>query len=249
MATKSLTQKVTILMPVGPTYNEEWLKEAVDSVKQQTYHVEDIQLVLDGRFSIDISKIIDANSFGAILYNMGWTGQSHFFGDNLDDMDVHIYRIPANVGYTAAYNIGMSIARNDLVMYLASDDKLLPTAVEETVNCYLENNRKDAWYALSYVSSEGVLGDIPNNAAMITKGLWKMVGGFPPAAFVGPDAAILSCLIKHAPDRIIKVKEGTPLYWIREHDQQETKIHTMRFFDEMNSIRDKLTRDFKLRET
>jgi hypothetical protein len=47
--------------------------------------------------------------------------------------------------------------------------------------------------------------------------------GFPPAAFAGPDAVLLSCLIAHAPDRIIKVAEKKPLYWIREHADQETK--------------------------
>jgi glycosyltransferase involved in cell wall biosynthesis len=243
-----MSHDVTVLMPVGPNYNEEWLKEAVDSIYAQTIPVSSIQIVLDGRFKFSIWNYINPCDYRDQFHHINWTGDSRYIGKDTNIPTVWVYRIPANVGFVAAFNIGMSLAREDLVIYLASDDKLMPNAVELALNTYTAHSGLDAWYAFSYVDSDGKEGMIPINAAMITKKLWYGVGGYPPAAFVGPDAAVLSCLIKHAPERIIPIEPGTPLYWIRNHDQQETKTHTWRFVDEMNSIRNKLTEDFKWKD-
>ena len=85
---------------------------------------------------------------------------------------------------------------------------------------------------------------IPINAAMITRNLWKWANGFPPSAFAGPDALFLSRLMIHAPDRIIKVAEGKPNYWIRQHANQETGRQASFFLTEMDSIRNKETERF-----
>ena len=98
----------------------------------------------------------------------------------------------------------------------------MPTCVADCRQAYKDNNERDAWYALSYQVGADVHA-IPNNAAMITRNLWKWLNGYPPAAFAGPDALVLSRLMVHAPDRIIKVAEGKANYWVREHPAQDTK--------------------------
>jgi glycosyltransferase involved in cell wall biosynthesis len=239
-------EKVTVLIPVGPNYNKGWLKEAFDSVLQQSYAVNEILLIDDGANLSNTDDFGYPFTPGSHLKNTPYRGIGEWHNEELN-IDYYIYFNPCNLGFTASFNIGMALAHNNLVVYLAADDRLMPTAIERAVQTYLENNRKDAWYAFAYETSKGNSSSIPCNAAMITKNLWEMIGGYPPAAFVGPDAAILSCLMAHASDRIIRVDEGIPLYWIREHEDQETKTHTWEYVDEMNSIRNKLTAKFRLK--
>jgi glycosyltransferase involved in cell wall biosynthesis len=158
---------------------------------------------------------------------------------------IKVWRTPWNIGFSQAFNCGVGLADNDLIIYLAADDTLGPECVADCIETWNANGQKDAWYALTYESPSGGVCSIPINAAMITRNLWKAARGFPPAAFAGPDAAALSCLMIHAPDRIIKVKPGKVNYHIREHPSQETKITAQPYSDEMTSIRNKLTANFK----
>lgn len=235
---------VSVLMPLGPNVNPLWVQEAINSVKEQTYQVDELLFIDDGAY-LNYLELFELD-----MYAIVHTRQAGYIYKHREDnpVTIHHWTSPCNLGFRAAFNIGMALASNDLVVYLATDDKLMPTAISEAIQAYLDNDKKDAWYAFSYELSNGQTCDIPNNAAMITKGLWHMVGGYPPAGFVGPDALVLSCLIAHAPDKIVKVKEGEPLYWVRQHDYQETKTHTWKFVDEMTSIRNKITKDFVLKE-
>lgn len=243
-----MDEPVTILIPVGPNYNPEWLKEAVASVRKQVVDVQELLVIGDGHF-VDVKALFpDQMCNDYYTRHLGFGKKYYpFYGGPL--YGVSFWHIPVNLGFTAAFNLGMELASNELVMYLAADDKLMPTAVEKAVQAYLDNDKKDAWYHLKYIDSNGNISQIPNNVMLTTKHFFlDMCGGFPPAAFVGPDAALMSCLMVHAPDRIIPVQSEEPLYWIRDHDQQETKLHTWKYVPEMNSIRDKLTKEFRLRE-
>lgn len=241
-----MTEPVTVLMPVGPNYNPEWLQEAVGSVLEQTYSDINLYIVDDGAHIPEDTLLPDS-----------WVGPSgsEYFRYWYQDIGMTVYpprqvkmfKSPVNLGFSAAFNLGMGLLNNYLVMFLASDDKMMPNAVERAVATWEEHDRKDAWYPCKYIDSNGHICAIPNNLALTTKHFFLgMCGGYPPAAFVGPDAALLSCLMVHAPDRIIPVESEEPLYWIRDHDQQETKIHTWKYVEEMNSIRGKLTAEFKL---
>jgi hypothetical protein len=157
---------------------------------------------------------------------------------------ISLWKSPFPNGFVVAFNSGVALANNDLIIYLAADDMLESDAVKDCVDAWEENNQKDAWYALTY-NDAGNISDIPINAACITRSLFQWLGAYPPAAFAGPDAALLSILMVHAPDRIIKVKPGKVNYTIRHHPFQETKVTAQRFSSEMTSIRNTLTRDFK----
>jgi hypothetical protein len=125
---------------------------------------------------------------------------------------------------------------------MGSDDVLMPTCLEDCLETYQQNNQKAAWYSVTYQLQNGKVDSIPINAAMVTKRLFQLTGGFPPTASVGGcDALCLSILIKHMPDRIIQVRPGKVNYWIRSHAEQETHRQSSFFLDEMNSIRNKET--------
>lgn len=210
-------ENVTVLIPIGPQKEYlQWLPEAIESVLAQIVLPSEILLLADG-FDLNILHHLYGHTFFTRRDN-----KECFYKDK-NSPTITYWRSPWNIGFSPLFNCGVGLADNELIVYLASDDKLMPTCIEDCINTWNENNQKDAWYACSYQLENRDAYSIPNNAAMVTKNLWKWMKGFPPAAFAGPDALLLSCLMVHAPDRIIKVAEGKPNYWLREHPVQETK--------------------------
>lgn len=253
---------VTVLIPVGPQPEYlQWLPEAINSVLEQTVPVDEILLIDDGdnfhytggwepwlfpEIAVLIGDLLELPMF---VRHAGmpslYTGKvSYGIYHYEPDITISCWKTPWNIGFAQAFNCGVGLADNDLIVYLAADDMLYPTAVEDCLATWEANDQKDAWYAMSYRLQDGTEGNIPINAAMITRNLWKWAGGFPPSAFAGPDALFLSRLMVHAPDRIIKVAEGKPNYWIRQHANQETGRQASFFLEEMGSIRNKETERF-----
>lgn len=242
-------ENVTVLMPVGPKPGHlDWIEDALQSVFAQTYPVKEIMLIDDQAHlsSQWIWNTFDIFPEGFHYMDTFQHGKQVWVWDNPPkdrEIYVSLWETPWRLGFSAAFNCGMSLTMNDLVMYLGSDDLLGPDCVEDCIDAYHANNNADGWYAVSYEDEKGQVQDIPINAALITKGLWKFTGGFPPSAFVGPDALLLSCLMVHAPEKIVKVKPGKVNYYNREHPDQETRQASF-FLDEMNSIRNKETNRF-----
>lgn len=218
-----MENRVTVLIPVGPQKEYlQWLPEAVESVLQQTILPEEVLLLSDGAdISLEfIRGIVSKYAHAIEMFSDRFTLCPK---DSNRMILFKLWKAPWNIGFSQLFNCGVGLSNSNLIVYLTSDDKLMPTCIEDCLNTWNENNQKDAWYACSYQLENGDAYSIPNNAAMVTKNLWKWMKGFPPAAFAGPDALLLSCLMVHAPDRIIKVAEGKPNYWLREHPAQETK--------------------------
>ena len=252
-----MENNVTVLIPIGPQPEYlQWLPEAIESVLQQTVPVDEILLLADG-FNlwekIRLDTLVFPDLYGPELglnKSIHWNTTTHGKVTYIESEDkltpkVSWWSSPWNIGFAQVFNCGVGLADNDLIIYLASDDKLMPTAVEDCLKTWNDNNQKDAWYAMSYWYHEDT-HTIPNNAAMITENLWKYLKGYPPSAFAGPDAMLLSCLIAHANDRIIKVAEGKANYWVREHPYQDTKRQFSFFAASgvMEIIRDMETRRF-----
>lgn len=237
---------VTVLMPIGPKPGHlEWVGEALRSIYEQSYPVHEILLIddqahLSSQWIWETFDIFPNTSFHFL--GVDHRSKETWAWDNRLPY-ISLWQTPWRLGFSAAFNCGMALATNDLVFYLASDDYMGPECVADCVEAYQANNQKDAWYAVTYVDEKNNASDIPINAALITKGLWNFTGGFPPSAFVGPDALLLSCLMVHAPDKIVKVKPGKVNYYNREHPDQETRQASF-FLDEMNAIRNKETQRF-----
>jgi hypothetical protein len=245
-----MESNVTVIIPVGPQKEYlQYLPEAIESILVQTVLPTEILLLADGvDISLDFLKGIVVKYSHAIEMF-----KDHFTLCPIDRnkmIMIKRWKSPWNIGFSPIFNCGVGLALYDNIVYLASDDKLMPTCIEDCVNTWNEYDQKDAWYACTYQLENGDTYTIPNNAGMITKNLWKWTKGFPPAAFAGPDALLLSCLIAHALDRIIKVEEGKPNYWIREHPYQETKRQFGYYAASgvMEIIRDMETRRFSPNE-
>ena len=122
-----MDKKVSIIIPI---YNvEKYLKEAVESAKNQTYK------------NIEI-----------ILINDGSTDNSGKICDELEKTDKRIKVFhKENGGLSDARNMGLSNATGDFLMFLDSDDFLELDAVE---NMYKEIEEKDADYVIgNYINA------------------------------------------------------------------------------------------------
>lgn len=196
-----MSNNVTVLIPIGPNpIYQTWLPEAIESVLRQTILPDEILVVADG-FDLNISHYLYDHTFIADRYN---TYNKTSFYKEKDSPVISYWRSPWNIGFSQAFNCGVGLSDNDLIIYLAADDTLSPECVADCLETWEVYNHKDAWYALTYESPSGGVCSIPINAAMITRNLWKAMRGFPPAAFAGPDAALLSCLMVHGPDKSSK---------------------------------------------
>ncbi len=99
--------KVSVIIPA---YNSaRFLSEAIESVLSQSYPVLEVIVVDDG--STDETKEI-CNKYPNVKY---------------------IYQ--SNRGVSAARNLGTQISQGEYLLFLDSDDRLLPKAVEIGVNC------------------------------------------------------------------------------------------------------------------
>jgi len=243
--------QVTVLIPVGKGPYKSWLPEAIDSAINQSVPPGEILLVDDAAGITDqdmhnwFGKYPEPLRFhsGYLVFNKlvwWWEG-----APPEREIWISLWRLPHKIGFSQAFNCGMEVAIFDNIMYLAADDILGVDAIKDSLAAWETNHEKDGWYSLTYESPSGGICDIPINAAMITRNLWRWMGGYPPEAFAGPDALALSRLMVHAPDRIIKVAPGKVNYHIREHPQQETKTVAQPYSEEMTSIRNKATAAFK----
>lgn len=221
---------ISVTVPVGknPIYKG-YLSDCIESILSQTYLPNDVVLVDDGTDYLTYEFVGGLTSKKAHATELQWQNSfaTCFILSVLDPNKVIrflIYKTPHPCGVADAFNFGISLAENNLVFMLGSDDKLMPSCLEEVIKEYEKQNKQDGWYNVTVKTASGQEQWIPNNAAAVTRGLWKWLGGFPPSAGVAAcDALLLSILIKHAPDRIIQVKQGTPLCWLREHEQQDTR--------------------------
>ncbi len=132
-------------------YNyDRFLAEAIDSALSQTYPNTEVIVVDDG--STDNSREIIAG-----------------YGDRITP----IYQENGKQG--AALNSGFAASHGDLVLFLDSDDYLLPTAIEQIVEVWKPKVAK-IHYRLQVVNTEGQpLGNfIPTTTAKLASGeVWR----------------------------------------------------------------------------
>ena len=199
-------EPVTVTIPVGPEpSHRRWLQEAISSAEDQLDHIGDRILVVgDGSIFSPFDRQLLVNRSPLI----------------------DIYELPWRVGVAGAFNTGIGASHTDLVIMLGSDDLLLPGAIDACVQTWEEEGRADAyyWMTIEYGDDrEYPIQALPCNAAMVTRAVWRWSGGFPVETASGaPDAALVSMLMVHAPEKLIAVQQGTPLTWVRVHKGQDT---------------------------
>lgn len=193
--------RVTVTIPVGPEpQHQRWLPEALASVREQTHKVDEILLIDD-------------------MAGMPCTG------------GVTIWHNPWRIGVAASFNFGVARAANELVFMLGSDDWLEPDCIERCVKTYLALPEQERGHTYLFVGVRYHGDDredkdqfLPCNAAMVTKSLWRLCGGFPVEAATGaPDSALISIFMRHPEaGQYVGVCERKPLYNYRVHDASHT---------------------------
>lgn len=196
---------VTVLVAVGPhPHNRRWLEECVQSVERQTVRPSELLL-------IDDSGRQDGNLLQWMVYHR---------------YQCRVWESPWNLGVAHAYNVGVGLSRTPLVFMLGSDDTLEPTCIEECVKAYeLHKDDRAYYYVTVRYMSDGFIQTVPCHAAMVVRGHWQHLGGFPLASASGaPDAAAISIMMRHGhkAGRLRPVAEGTPLYNYRSHSETDT---------------------------
>jgi GT2 family glycosyltransferase len=103
-------EKISVVIPVFNP-NHDWLKQAVQSVKKQTYSHWELIIVIDGcdKFRKDLLN-------GAV-----------------DDPRISIFESRDNIGISHATNTGVRHSKGDYVAFLDQDDLLSPIALEEVI--------------------------------------------------------------------------------------------------------------------
>lgn len=225
---------VSVIIPVGPEkHHADFLEECIGSVLQQTHRPAEILLIDD---MADLFR-------GSVKFVDGIAEV-----DTADDAlpPLRCWRAPWHLGVAGVFNCGVALAQADLVFMLGADDKLLPNCLEKCIEAYLREGEIDAYYNVGVAHSDGREDQyIACHAAMVTKGLWRKTGGFPPESVVGAaDTMFLSIMIANAPAPIILVDRTEPLYWYRVHENTDT-AQRRSWFSILHEVRNKLTADWR----
>lgn len=216
---------ISIVVPVGPNpAYKEYLSECLDSIRSQMT-LEDELVVVD-----------DMAHVNYLIFPKG----TAWIPDNYKYVINHWL-----LGCAASWNIGVGVASNEFCILMGSDDKLLPGCLEACRKRISHKPDPLGFYNLTIRLSSGETTSVFNNAAMVSKALWRYTGGFPLSASVGaPDALLISMMLVHMKEHLHQLEEGKPLYWCRQHPNQETQRSAAFFHPEVISIRNKETARF-----
>lgn len=207
---------ITVAIPVGPSPDAcRFLDEAIASVKTQT--------VLCNIILIDD------------MHGLDFSGTHTFISDDgvyhVDDLDhrfggCRIWRSPWRLGVAHAFNFGVALAPDDEVLLLGADDTLEPDAVAAYLECSGYDHPEvgfRTYYSLPvrYMDT-GEVQFAACGAAVVSKQLWRMTGGFPVQSASGAsDAAFLSS-IWNSNEFMIKSVAQRPLYNYRRWEGTDT---------------------------
>lgn len=216
---------ISIIVPVGPqpAYLQ-YLGECLQSIREQMKEEDEIVIVDD----------------------MAHLSSKREWFDRWKPMSEQYICNPWLLGPAASWNIGVARAKNEWCLLMGSDDKLLEGCLAACREVVSHKPDPLGFYNFTCISEADGQFDWFNNAAMVSKALWRYTGGFPLAAAVGaPDALLVSIMLRHCPDHLHQLKQGTPLYWVRNHPDQDTPRMAGLYNWEVIQIRDKETHRWK----
>lgn len=115
-------EKYSVLMAVYAGDKAEYVKLAIDSMKNQTVPPDEIVIVVDGPIGADIGAILDKEE-----------------KQENSTISFNICRLEKNKGLANALNVGLEICRNDLVARMDADDISLPDRCEKELQQFKKN--------------------------------------------------------------------------------------------------------------
>jgi glycosyltransferase involved in cell wall biosynthesis len=198
---------IGVVIPVGPKlHHQAFLNELLQSVLRQSRRPDEICIVDD--MAVDLRGRLDLDHL------------SHQY----PGIRFRVVENPWLLGVGNSFNVGVARCDTDAVFMTGADDILLPECLEAAAATFERHMGKDAYYyaGIRYMDT-GELQTLPCNAALVTRGFWRLTGGFPLEAAVGaPDCALISILLAHHPDWLIPIDDGRPLVDYRRHELSDT---------------------------
>lgn len=191
---------ITVTIPVGPNpANIRWLSEALQSIATQSLWPAEILLIQD-RETLEVSQPPDSPP-------------------------LRIWKAPWRLGVAHAFNFGVALSDTPLTLMMGSDDRLLPECLAACWMAWREYPDPVGYYHMNVLYSTGLMQGAPCNAAMVTKDLWKLTGGFPIESAVGMPDSILISMILAAQGKLghLVPVPGGPYYYYRKHPETETE--------------------------
>jgi len=191
---------ITIVVPVGPDLvHKRYFQELLESIKEQTVLPSEVLLV-DDMANLEKTKL------------------------NYGDLPITIHKNPWLSGCAHSNNFGVALAKNELVMFIGSDDKFFPNAVEDCLRAWEKYRDPLGYYWCDVEYNDGEQQAAACGGAMVTKTLWQRCGGFPIEASVGAcDSILISIMLVHSDaGHLIHVESERPPYWTRRHQESIT---------------------------
>ena len=110
---------MTIYKGDAPTYVE----TSIESILHQTLASDDFVIVEDGPLTKELESVVCSYE------------ETH--------PEIHVVRLPANVGLGKALNAGLPVCKNELIARMDSDDISMPTRCEKQVRAFEEDPELD----------------------------------------------------------------------------------------------------------
>lgn len=196
---------ITIAIPVGPNpVYSLYIQECIDSLKDQ---------------SVPFSEVLFIDDMAGIK---DWELD---FGN----LPVRIYENPWLCGCAHSFNFGVSLAENDLVMLMGSDDIAKKWLYEDLIRAWEKHRDIRGYYHCDVEYDNGEKQSCACNAAMVHKELWKQTGGFPIESSVGaPDTMLISILMAYgeAAGNMYRVESDEPPVLYRRHSESVSSKST-----------------------
>ena len=223
---------ISVVVPIGPNpVYRQYIHECIDSIAAQTFRPTEVVIV-------DDQANLTADELKAITYRLSLKG-----------INVTLYKTLWLSGVAHAFNFGVALAHNELIFMLGSDDTLRPWCLQDCFNTFQSVHDPRGYYHVDVQYSDtGVVQDLPCHAAMITKRLWHLNGGFPVESALGaPDTMLISIMLgaKGKAGNLRHVISEKPPYLYRQHEQTDTASRGSRFHGPMYEVRNILTANWE----
>lgn len=203
---------ITVAIPIGPHESDgTWLEECLDSLAAQTRPPDEV-LIID-----------DMHGTSCPCFQHVWAARDA-------GLPIRVHSPPWLLGVAHAMNFGVALAANELVFMLGADDMLAPECLADCVAAYEATpvpKRGKMYFFVGVKYLDGRKDDeqfLACGAAMVTKSLWRLCGGFATETASGaPDAALISTMLVHGvAGTIVGVSRGKSLYNYRPHADSDT---------------------------
>ena len=149
------------------------------------------------------------------------------------DSSVILLELPWAIGLASGYNYGIAIAQHERCFMLGSDDLLLPNCLQRCREAFERESGAIGWYYVGVEYSDGRTQNTACMAAMVSKTLWRRVGGYELGSDYGVNSLklpvrscehiVLSKMINNPKlGGIFRVSDEL-LYWVRLRENYYTQ--------------------------